>query len=115
MVRLSVEIKDLFEDESRQHISGKQFVCHLLYLLSRNGINALVELFEITFLSVVKIASAEVKGKLLTVVTGNGELTFQLALGRIELGRAKWLLHHTVEFMAHQVEALVDIMMVVSQ
>ena len=87
MVRLSVEIKDLFEDESRQHISGKQFVCHLLYLLSRNGINALVELFEITFLSVVEIASAEVKGKLLTVVTGNGELTFQLALGRIELGR----------------------------
>ena len=115
MVRLSVEIKDLFEDESRQHISGKQFVCHLLYLLSRNGINALVELFEITFMSVVEIASAEVKGKLLTVVTGNGELTFQLALGRVELGHVKWLLHHTVEFMAHQVETLVDIMMVATE
>ena len=59
MVRLSVEIKDLFEDESRQHISGKQFVCHLLYFISRNGINALVELFEITFLSMVEVASAE--------------------------------------------------------
>ena len=115
MVRLSVEIKDLFEDESRQHISGKQFVCHLLYFISRNGINALVELFEITFLSVVEVASAEVKSKLLTVVTGNGELTFQLALGRIELGCAKWLLHHTVEFMAHQVETLLDIMMVAAE
>ena len=115
MVRLSVGIENLFEDESRQHISGKQFVCHLLYLLSRNGINALVELFEITFLSVVKIASAEVKGKLLTVVTGNGELAFQLSLGGVELGYAKWFLHHTVEFMAHQVEALVDIMMVAAE
>jgi hypothetical protein len=67
-----------------------------LKLFGRNGIEMSEERVEIAFMAMMEIASSEVEGKLFPIVTGNGKLTFQLALGLIELLLTEGLLHQTV-------------------
>ena len=60
----------------------------LLYLLGREGIDALEEVVEVFFPTVVEEALAEVEGKALAIVARHAKLTFYLTFGGIELGSA---------------------------
>ena len=96
-------------------VSGKQFVGHLLYILSRHGIDTPHQVVEVALMTMVEIAPAEVEGKLLTVVAGNGELTFQLSLGTGNLSGAQGLLHDAVQLLPYQLAASPYIVMVAAE
>ena len=66
-------------------------------------------------MSMVQIAPAEVEGKLLAIVAGDGNLTLQLTLGRSELYCTEGFLHHTVQFLAHQPATAIDVMVVAAK
>ena len=68
--------------------------------------------FKVAFVPMVEIASSEVKGKLFTVVAGNGELSFQLALGCNQLLVAEGLLHQAVQLMTYQSATTVDVVVI---
>ena len=71
----------LLDNQGGEVIGREEFPSHLLYILCRNGVDLSEELIEVALIAVVKEVSAEVEGKLLTIVTGDGDLSFQLPFG----------------------------------
>ena len=65
-------------------VRGKKFLSNILKLCGCDGFNMLKQMGDVTFLTIVQEMLGKVKGKLLPVVAGNGELTFQLTLGSRE-------------------------------
>ena len=66
-------------------------------------------------MTMMQETASEVKGELLTVVTGYGELSLQLTLGSGELGVRQLLLHETVQLTMHQSQATVDVVVVTAE
>ena len=93
----------------------KAVLCHVLQLLCRNGVNLLQEGVDITFFVVMQETLGKVEGELLTVVAGNGYLSFELSLGGCQLALAQGVLHHAVEFAVHQSEASFHVVVVASE
>ena len=77
-------------------VRGKKFLSNILKLCGRDGLNMLKQMGDVTFLTIVQEMLGKVKGKLLSVVTGNGELTFQLTFGCRKLTVRERMLHHAV-------------------
>ena len=71
----------LLNNQGGEVIGREEFPSHLLYILCRNSVDLSEKLIEVALISVVKEVSAEVEGKLLTIVTGDGDLSFQLPFG----------------------------------
>ena len=59
--------------------------------------------------------ASEIECELLTIIAGNGNLSFQLPFCRGELGCAKRFLHDTIQLFSHQTAAFLDIMMVATE
>ena len=91
----------LFDDERCEVFGTEEFMCHLLHLLGGNGVDAVEELLDVLLPAVVEEALAEVDGKLLAVVGGNTQLSFQLAFGGLQLSCRQRALHQSVEFAAN--------------
>ena len=71
----------LLDNQGGEVFGREEFPSHFLYILCRNGVDLSEELIEVALIAVVKEVSAEVEGKLLTIVTGDGDLSFQLPFG----------------------------------
>ena len=96
-------------------VGGEKFAGDGLEFFGGEGIDATVEGFDVSFIPMMQIASAEVEGKLLAIVTGDGKLSFQLALGHHQLSLTEGLLHQTIQFMTHQTATTVDIMVITTE
>ena len=96
-------------------VGGEKLAGDGLEFFGGEGVDALVEGFDVSFIPMMQIASAEVEGKLLAIVTGDGKLSFELALGSDELLLTEGLLHQTVQFMTHQFATTVDIMVIAAE
>ena len=70
---------------------------------------------DVTFLTIVQKVLGKVEGKLLAVVTGNGQLTFQLALGSSELTLRERMLHHAVQLAVYQAQTAFHVVMVATE
>ena len=66
-------------------------------------------------MAMMQETASEVEGELLTVVTGNGELSLQLALGCGQLGIRQLFLHKTIQLTMHESQATVDIVVVTAE
>ena len=73
-------------------VGGEKFAGDGLEFFGGEGIDATVEGFDVSFIPMMQIASAEVEGKLLAIVTGDGKLSFELALGSDEFSNFVYLL-----------------------
>ena len=83
------------------------FSCHLIY--------AVVEVCDVFLPAVVQEALAEIEGKLLMIVAGNGYLTFQLAFGIAQLGSTERFLHDFVEFTTNQTQTFLYVMRITTE
>ena len=66
-------------------------------------------------MTMMQESASEIEGELFTVVTGNGELSLQLALGCGELGIRQRFLHKTVQLTMHESQATVDVVVVTAE
>ena len=105
----------LLDNQGGKVIGREEFPSHLLYILCRNGVDLSEELIEIALIAVVKEVPAEVEGKLLTVVTGDGNLSFQLSFGSHQLRGRERTKHHTIQFLSYKSQATVDVVMVTTE
>ena len=96
-------------------VGGEKVAGDGLEFFGSDGVDALVEGLEVPLMSMMQITSAEVEGKLFVVVTSDGQLSFELALGSDELLLTEGLLHQTVQFMTHQFATTVDIMVIAAE
>ena len=87
----------------------------ILYLCSSNGVDALHQLVDITLTTIVQIVLSYIQGKLLTIVTGNGYLSFQLALGCSQLAICQRMLHDLVQLTMYQSQATLYVVMVTTE
>ena len=94
----SYGIIPLFDDERYEVFGTEKLLSHLLHLLGGNGVNAVEELLNVLLPAVVEEALAKIDGKLLAVVGGNTQLSFQLAFGGLQLSGWQRALHQSVEF-----------------
>ena len=96
-------------------VGGEKFAGDGLEFFGGEGIDAMVEGFDVSFIPMMQITPAEVEGKLFAVVTGDGQLSFELALSSDELLLTEGLLHQTVQFMTYQTATTVDIMVIAAE
>ncbi len=66
-------------------VGRKEFSCHFLYVICRDGIDLTEKYIQIALHAMMEVAPAEVEGKLLTIITGYGYLSLQLSFGSREL------------------------------
>ena len=66
-------------------------------------------------MTMMQETASEVERKLLMVITGNGELSLQLALGGRELSIRQLFLHETVQLTMHESQATVDVVVVTAE
>lgn len=79
------------------------------------GIDALEEVVDVFFPTVVEETLAEVEGKALTVVARHAKLTLYLTLCGIELRGAQGLLHNALKLFHHKTAAAVDVVGVATE
>ena len=64
----------LLEDECGQFFWGEQFVCNFLNVFGSDLVDALVEVGDVFFPSVMQETLAKIEGKLFVIITGDGNL-----------------------------------------
>ena len=105
----------LFEYQ-RGHIVGVEEIAgNSLEFFGGDCVDSSIERFKVAFVPMVEIASSEVKGKLFTVVAGNGELSFQLALGGNQLLAAERFLHQAVQLMTYQSATAFNVVVIAAE
>ena len=111
----SYGIIPLFDDERCEVFGAEELLSHLLHLLGGYGVDAVEELLDVLLPAVVEEAFAEIDGKLLAVVGGNTQLSFQLAFGGLQLSGRQRALHQSVEFAANQPLTMLDVVVVATE
>ena len=87
----------------------------ILYLCRTDSIDALHQLVDVALTTIVQIVLGNIQGKLLTVVAGNGYLSFQLALGSCQLALCQRMLHHLVQLAMYQSQTTLHVMVVTTE
>ena len=72
MLDFQVGLAILFKNQCAHILGVEEIAGNSLKLFGRNGIDMSEERVEIAFMAMMEIASSEVEGKLLPIVTGNG-------------------------------------------
>ena len=105
----------LFNHQGCEFLSREEFNCYLLYILCRDGIDTGKEHIKVALASMVEEIPTEVEGKLLTIVTGDGELSLQLSLGSHQLRGRELTEHHPIQLLSHKPQTTMNIMMVTTE
>ena len=100
------------EHEKLQFLRGKELLGDILNLCRRNGVNAQQQLGDATLLTIMQEVFGEIEGKLLAVVAGNGQLSFQLSFGGLQLTLGQGVLHESIQFTVHQSQTAFHVVMV---
>ena len=103
------------ESEELQALWTEDVLGDVLQLGSGDGIDALQQDVYVAQLTAVEVMACKVEGKLLTVVAGYGELTFQLSLGGSQLTVGEGMLHDAVQLAMDKAEAVVYVVMVTAE
>ena len=84
------------EHKKLQFVGCKELLGNILNLCRRDGIDAEQQLGNATFVTIVQEVFGEVEGKLFAVVAGDGQLTFQLSFGSLQLTFGQRVLYESV-------------------
>ena len=103
------------EHEELQFVGSEELLRDILNLGRRDGFDAKQQLGDAAFVTIMQEVFSEVECELFAVVAGNGQLTFQLSFGSLQLTFGQWVLHKSVEFAMHQSQATLHVMMVASE
>ena len=103
------------ESEELQALWTEDVLSDVLQLGSGDGIDALQQDVYVAQLTAVEVMACKVEGKLLTVVAGDGQLTFQLSLGGSQLTVGEGVLHDAVQLAMDKAKAVVYVVMVTAE
>ena len=103
------------EHEELQFVGYKKLLCDILDLCRRDGIDAKQQFGNAALMAVMQKVFGKVECKLFAIVAGNGQLSFQLPFGSLQLTFGQGMLHEPVQFTTYQSQTTLHIVMVASE